>query len=723
MGSNASNLWQRAGKIVQDKNSFVHQSVKLTRISNFRFQIALSTLALSSMSVLSTPAFADEPLLPVKLWVAGKTLALKISPLADSKETYVPLEALPSFGASGKLVNNGEKAQVSFFNYKEETFPIVRLNGKPMLSLTLLAEKMNANVVRQTPETKQPDKANLRSDDTIYLLARVTGASLENGVLKVTTSFPVPFHTRMLAEEMPARGYVDCVGAEMADGFQPKPLTNRDERIIRLRAGQNSPTIARVVVELSDGFTLKTGDTRNDVCMVPTLLKSSSTNASRQTKPASGSKDKSGESSQRSLQVNTKIENQTPRRNNERSKVVKNQTPENSLPGKTVDERNPLPDGNVSNNDPPKSEIGSTGASVVKQSQNPIAPNNARSARRDVKLPSRGGKLKRDVPIPPPPTEATGLEIDTRDASILRFTLAVNGKTHASVHYSPGSTQMLIDLPNTVLHFAPEERTERTLQHPLLNGVRMETVQGATPTTRLTLDTPRILGYSIIPGTDTLTFELRLPRNATGALADKLIVIDPGHGGHDNGCRGGDFSEKDISLAIALKLRTELESAGARVVMTRSTDVFIPLETRAKMANEIGADLFLSIHNNWVPNTSISGTMSFYHNSEPSCRALALCIYNAVTGVAGLQGRGANSDRTLYANGLSVLRNCTVPSVLCEVAFLSNPADRNRLINEEFQQKIAQALVDGLRSYVEGSPSSRSAPTAVFKPESDGGGG
>ena len=144
--------------------------------------------------------------------------------------------------------------------------------------------------------------------------------------------------------------------------------------------------------------------------------------------------------------------------------------------------------------------------------------------------------------------------------------------------------------------------------------------------------------------------------------------------------------------------------------MTRSTDVFIPLETRAKMANEIGADLFLSIHNNWVPNTSVSGTMSFYHNSEPSCRALALCIYNAVTGVAGLQGRGANSDRTLYANGLSVLRNCTVPSVLCEVAFLSNPADRNRLINEEFQQKIAQALVDGLRSYVEGSPSSRSAP-------------
>ena len=707
---------------MQDKNNFISQSVTQPLNSNFRFRTALSTLAFSCLSALSAPAFADEPLLPVKLWVAGKTVALKISPLADSKETYIPLEALPSFGASGKLINNGEKAQVSFFNYKEETFPVVRQNGKPMLSLMLIAEKMNANVVRQTPETKQSDKPNLRSDDTIYLLARVTGASLENGVLRVTTSFPVPFHTRMLAEEMPARGYVDCVGAEMADGFQPKPLTNRDERIIRLRAGQNSPTIARVVVELSDGFTLKTGDSRNDVCIVPTLLKSS-TNSSRQAKASSGAKEKSSESSQRSLQAKAKTENTTPGRNNDRSKVVKNQTPENSSPGKIVDERNPLPGENVSNNDPPKSETESTGASVVKQPQNPVPTNNARSARREVKLPSRGGKLKRDVPIPPPPTEATGLEIDTRDASILRFTLAVNGKTHASVHYAPGSTQMLVDLPNTVLHFAPEERTERTLQHPLLNGVRMETVQGATPTTRLTLDTPRILGYSIIPGTDTLTLELRLPRNATGALADKLIVIDPGHGGHDNGCKGGDFSEKDISLAIALKLRRELEAAGARVVMTRSTDVFIPLETRAKMANEIGADLFLSIHNNWVPNTSVSGTMSFYHNSEPSCRALALCIYNAVTGVSGLQGRGANSDRTLYANGLSVLRNCAVPSVLCEVAFLSNPADRNRLINEEFQQKIAQALADGLRSYVEGSPSSRSAPTAVFKPESDGGGG
>src|SRR5205085_4848659 len=98
--------------------------------------------------------------------------------------------------------------------------------------------------------------------DTVYLLAHVTDVRFENGLLRVRTSFPVPFQTRMLAEVRPTRGYIDCIGAELPPSFRPISPQQPDSHVLRLRTGQNSPTIARIVVELADGVALRTGDTR-----------------------------------------------------------------------------------------------------------------------------------------------------------------------------------------------------------------------------------------------------------------------------------------------------------------------------------------------------------------------------------------------------------------------------------------------------------------------------
>jgi N-acetylmuramoyl-L-alanine amidase len=239
------------------------------------------------------------------------------------------------------------------------------------------------------------------------------------------------------------------------------------------------------------------------------------------------------------------------------------------------------------------------------------------------------------------------------------------------------------------------------------------------------IDTSRIVGYTLNSQPDRLTLDLRIPRNATGALSDKLVVVDAGHGGAATGAAGhgqnGTVYEKTITLAIAMRLRTILEQAGARVVVTRDSDVDIPLYDRPKLANTIGADLFISIHNDSTPhNRPASGTTTYYHSTDPSSRALAVCVQDAVRAVTGLPSKGALSDTVLYASGLAVLRNSTMPAVLCEVAYINNSADRSKLVDPDFQQRVAQAMCDGLKNYVEGRPrpASREVQPGASVPDS-----
>ncbi|HXG23336.1 MAG TPA: N-acetylmuramoyl-L-alanine amidase, partial [Chthonomonadales bacterium] len=93
---------------------------------------------------------------------------------------------------------------------------------------------------------------------------------------------------------------------------------------------------------------------------------------------------------------------------------------------------------------------------------------------------------------------------------------------------------------------------------------------------------------------------------------------------------------------------------------------------------------------------------TYYHKNDPSSRALAQSIVERIGQVSGLPVRGAKSDGVLYTNGLAVLRNSTVPAVLIEVGYINNVKDRQKLLNAEFQQRVARAIVAGIRGYVEG---------------------
>jgi N-acetylmuramoyl-L-alanine amidase len=291
--------------------------------------------------------------------------------------------------------------------------------------------------------------------------------------------------------------------------------------------------------------------------------------------------------------------------------------------------------------------------------------------------------------------------------------LQINGKANAVVHYLPGTTQMEIDIANAVISLPDQDTGERTVQHPLVDHISIAEAPGSPGNVRVQIDTSRIVGYTLTIQQDRLSLDLRMPRNASGALSDKLIVVDAGHGGTATGASGhgpeGTVYEKTITLAIAMRLRALLEQCGARVVVTRDSDVDVPLYDRPKLANTIGADLFISIHNDSTPRlNSASGTTTYYHSTDPSSRALAVCVQDAVRSVTGLPSKGALSDTVLYASGLAVLRNSTMPAVLCEVAYINNNGDRSKLINAAFQDRVARAMCDGLKSYVEGRPRSSS---------------
>ncbi|MFZ5986284.1 MAG: N-acetylmuramoyl-L-alanine amidase family protein [Bacillota bacterium] len=173
-----------------------------------------------------------------------------------------------------------------------------------------------------------------------------------------------------------------------------------------------------------------------------------------------------------------------------------------------------------------------------------------------------------------------------------------------------------------------------------------------------------------------------------------IIVIDPGHGGDDLGAYNGKLYEKDINLDISLRLGKLLSKEGIKVVYTREKDVFVDLDPRAKLANDLGATLFISVHSNSMPNNSdYRGTETLYcppansENSKMDGRKLAIIVQNEL-----IKALKTVDNGIIYRPNLLVLRKTQMPAVIAEIAYISNPSDRAKLTSSEFKQKAANAL-------------------------------
>lgn len=198
------------------------------------------------------------------------------------------------------------------------------------------------------------------------------------------------------------------------------------------------------------------------------------------------------------------------------------------------------------------------------------------------------------------------------------------------------------------------------------------------------------------------TFKLQFLRpGLSGKLAGKVVVIDAGHGGKDSGAKFSDATEKILTLNVASKLANEMSLAGAKVIMTRSTDEFIALEKRASIANEAGADLFISVHINSSAKVGMSGSISFYHGPNTVKELLARSIETEIAAVSQLPSLGAWSDKRIYpTKGFAVLRQTKMPGVLLELGFINHPKDRARMLTTDFQSKVAKAIVRGVKRFL-----------------------
>ena len=196
-----------------------------------------------------------------------------------------------------------------------------------------------------------------------------------------------------------------------------------------------------------------------------------------------------------------------------------------------------------------------------------------------------------------------------------------------------------------------------------------------------------------------------------GALSGMTIAVDPGHGGYDGGARARDSGrwEKELTLEIALKVEQALKARGAQVVLTRREDVCLSdgdtatkarkradLQRRLDIADEAGADVFLSIHLNEYRDRSESGPQVYYQRGADAGRLLAGCLQESLISVLQpVKKRSAN------AGDYYVLRNTSLPAALVECGFLSNAQEEKLLLDEAYHRRIAQAVADGLENWQE----------------------
>ena len=235
-------------------------------------------------------------------------------------------------------------------------------------------------------------------------------------------------------------------------------------------------------------------------------------------------------------------------------------------------------------------------------------------------------------------------------------------------------------------------------------------------------------------------------RSLVRSLGLKLsrVVIDAGHGGHDTGTVGhAGYTEKELVLDVAQRLKELIETElGAEVVMTRSDDSFVPLETRTAIANEEQADLFISIHANSSPVGSVRGVETYFLNFTSSREALETASReNAASerSIHELQDlvkkimlrdkvdesrelaqhierslaarKGSGIDRGVKQAPFVVLIGANMPSVLAEICFISNPQDEKLVKTPQSRQAIAESLYEGVRSYAVSLSGTKTAKT------------
>mgnify|MGYP003254627414 FL=1 len=238
--------------------------------------------------------------------------------------------------------------------------------------------------------------------------------------------------------------------------------------------------------------------------------------------------------------------------------------------------------------------------------------------------------------------------------------------------------------------------------HRIVIDIPAVSVKPTSNTKSTKVDTATVTATATMPKSFSVT------EKDKNALKGKTITIDPGHGGSDTGAIGHlndkEYYEKDITLSISKILQDMLKSAGAKVIMTRTTDkdVYAPfadgvteLQTRCDIANKAKSDVFICVHIDSFVNETVDGTTTYYYPMFDQDLLLAHMIHQSTIDNLSIPDRGVRSS------GFYVNMHTTMPSILVELGFISNPHRLKMLTSNWGPGSIAKSLYDGLVNYFE----------------------
>lgn len=193
-------------------------------------------------------------------------------------------------------------------------------------------------------------------------------------------------------------------------------------------------------------------------------------------------------------------------------------------------------------------------------------------------------------------------------------------------------------------------------------------------------------------------------------VSGKTIVIDAGHGKPDEGAESSSgTTEAETNLKIALKLQNLLEQSGSSVILTRSDENAIydidsktlrqkkisDIHNRVKIGNESSADIFVSIHLNKIPQQQYDGWQTFYNGNSSDGQKLAVSIQNNLNdAIQKENNRVAKSIENIY-----IVKHVEIPTTIVECGFLSNPEEEKLLLEDEYQNKLAWGIYNGIIDY------------------------
>ena len=219
-------------------------------------------------------------------------------------------------------------------------------------------------------------------------------------------------------------------------------------------------------------------------------------------------------------------------------------------------------------------------------------------------------------------------------------------------------------------------------------------------------------------------FSFKIANNATNLIEDsgrtvetvatpvsnKVIIVDAGHGTPDEGAESSNgTTEAELNLKIALKLQNLLEQSGSTVILTRSDENSIydagsdsirdkkvsDIHNRVKIGNESSADIFVSIHMNKIEQQQYSGWQTFYNKANENSKILATSIQNNLNDVMQKE----NNRTPAQLNTVYIMKHVEIPITIVECGFLSNPKEESLLQTEEYQNKLAWGIYNGITDY------------------------